>query len=202
MGTTARNHLSCNGNGNAAAQSNSAAVFDTADGFQGVWHLGETGGGIAKDATANHYDGTPSDTAPASVAGTIGLCRSFNGSSNFIRMNGTATSKLNFPENGIYTISAWAYADTLDDGFHLVVGKSDEQYYLKLKQSVPSTTMRWEFVEYHDKAGWFITNGLPSARSGPISSASGKEWRIFLYKWFACRQHDNHHCIRGSAEYG
>lgn len=190
------------GNGNAAAQSNSAAVFDTADGFQGVWHLGETGGGIAKDATANHYDGTPSDTAPASVAGTIGLCRSFNGSSNFIRMNGTATSKLNFPENGIYTISAWAYADTLDDGFHLVVGKSDEQYYLKLKQSVPSTTMRWEFVEYHDKAGWFITNGLPSARLDLYRRHQERNGAIFLYKWFACRQHDNHHCIRGSAEYG
>ncbi len=153
------------GNGNAAAQSNGPAVFDTAAGFQGVWHLGETGGGAAKDATANHYDGTPSDTAPGSVAGTIGRCRSFNGSSNFIRMNGTAAGKLNFPENGIYTMSAWAYADSLDDGFHLVAGKGNEQYYLKLKQSVPTTTMRWEFVEYHDKAGWLITNGSPTARA-------------------------------------
>jgi hypothetical protein len=149
------------GNGNAAAQSNPEAVFDTAAGFAGVWHLGEAGNAIAKDATGNHFDGAPSDTAPAGAEGTIGPCRSFNGVSNYIRMNGTAASKLNFQENGTYTLSAWAYADTLDNGFHLVAGKNNEQYFLKFKQSIPTSPMVWEFVEYHDKAGWYITNTLP-----------------------------------------
>jgi hypothetical protein len=152
------------GNGNAVAQSNGSAVFDTANGIQGVWHLAGAGNTIAKDATGNHYDGTPSDTAPAGVEGIIGPCRSFNGVSNFIRMHGTSGSKLNYQENGIYTISAWAYTDTLDNGFHLVVGKNNEQYFLKLKQTSPPTSMRWEFVEYHGNTGWCITNGIPSAK--------------------------------------
>ena len=149
------------GNGNAAAQSNGASVFDTGSGFQAVWHLGEAGNAVAKDATVNHYDGTPSDTAPAGAAGTIGPCRSFNGSSNYIRMNGTADSKLNFPENGTYTVSAWVNADTIDYGSHLIIGKSSMQYFLKFKFSLPNDPMVWEFVECHDKAGFFITNTLP-----------------------------------------
>jgi len=153
------------GNIDAATQSNSAAVFDTAAGFQGVWHLSEAGNAMVKDATGNHYDGTVSDTAPAGAEGTIGPCRSFNGSSNCIRMNGTAESKLNFQENGIYMISAWAYADTLDIGYHVIAGKNNEQYFLGLKRSNPDTTMRWEFVEYHAKAGWQITQDFPSAKT-------------------------------------
>lgn len=153
------------GNGNAVAQSNGPAVFDTAKGIQGVWHLAGAENAIAKDATGNHYDGMPSDTAPTGSEGLIGPCRLFNGISNFIRMNGTSASKLNFQENGIYTISAWAYADTLDNGFHLIAGKSNEQYFLKLKQTSPPNSMRWEFVEYQDKTGWNITNGIPSAKT-------------------------------------
>lgn len=150
------------GNPDAANKSSSPAVFDTANGFQGVWHLGESGNTIAKDATGNHYDGTPSDTVPLGAEGTIGPCRSFNGSSNYLRMNGTADSKLNFPENGIYTISAWAYVDTLDNGSRLIAGKGNEQYFLKFKPSAPAgSSMVWEFVEYHDNDGWYITNSLP-----------------------------------------
>jgi hypothetical protein len=150
------------GNSVSVSASKGTAVFDTVSGFQGVWHLSEAGNAIVKDATGNHYDGTPSDTAPLSTEGAIGTCRSFNGLSNYIRMNGTANGKLNFQENGIYTISAWACADTLDNGYHIVIGKSNEQYYLKFKTSVPvSSSMVWEFVEYHDKAGWYISNSLP-----------------------------------------
>lgn len=137
------------------------AVFDTGDGYQGVWHLGEPGNTTAKDATGNHYDGTPSDTVPAGADGVIGRCCSFNGTSNFIRINGTAASKLNFGENSAYTVSAWAYADSLDNGAHLIVGKGNEQYFIKFKFSLPADPMVWEFVEYHDKTGWFITNSLP-----------------------------------------
>ena len=149
------------GNPAAADGSRSAAVFDTANGFQGVWHLSEAGTAMAKDATANHYDGTPSDTAPAGAEGVIGSCRSFNGSSSFIRMNGTAGSRLNFNENGEYTVSAWAFADSIDNSSHLIVGKGNEQYFMKFKFSLPTDPMVWEFVEYHDKKGWSITNSLP-----------------------------------------
>jgi len=169
------------GNIDASAQSNSSAVFDTANGFQGVWHLSEAARAIAKDATGNQYDGTPSDTAPAAAEGMIGPCRSFNGSSNYIRMNNTATGKLNFQENGIYTISAWAYADTLDIGYHMVAGKNNEQYFLGLKRSQPDTTMRWEFVEYHDKAGWQITQDFPSAKTWAYLVGIRKGTTQYLY---------------------
>jgi hypothetical protein len=152
------------GNPDAAGNSNGTAVFDTARGFQGVWHLGEAGSAIAKDATGNHFDGTPSDTAPAGAAGAIGQCRSFNGSSNGIRMHNTADGKLNYGENGTYTMSAWVYADTLDNKYHSIAGKGNEQYFLGLKRSLPDTTMRWEFVEYHSKEGWQITQDFPSAK--------------------------------------
>jgi hypothetical protein len=140
--------------------SNGAAVFDTASGFQGVWHLGEAEGAAAGDATGNHFDGTPSDTTPTVVTGPIGYARQFNGTSSYIRMKNTAAGKLNFVENSFYTVSAWAYADTFDDKFHVVVGKSDEQYFLKLKPYYPPNPMRWEFVEFHDQAGWQITDTI------------------------------------------
>jgi hypothetical protein len=147
-----------------SSTSDGPGVFDTAKGFQGVWHLaGSTA--IEKDATGNHYDGTASDTAPAYAEGSVGPCKSFDGMSG-IRMNGTAGGKLNFPENGTYTFSAWAYADTLDNGFHLVAGKGNEQYFLKFKTAAPvSTSMVWEFVEYSDNSGWSITNTLPAIPS-------------------------------------
>jgi hypothetical protein len=157
------------GNPAANENSNSTEVFDTTAGFQGVWHLNEDGNTNAKDATGNHYDGTPSDTTPAGTQGAIGICRSFNGLSNYLRMNGTADSKLNFQENDTYTISAWAYADTLDNASHLIVGKGDVQYFMKFKTSVVNSPMVWEFVEFHDNTGWNITNSLPSVQPS-------KEW--------------------------
>jgi len=153
------------GASNATSASNSAAVFDTSDGFQGVWHLNQPTGSLEKDATYNHFDGTPSAIAPILTDGSVGTAKQFDGTSSFFDMKNTAAGKLNFPENGTYTISAWAYADTLDDSFHVVAGKSDEQYYLKLKQYYPPNPMRWEFVEFHNQTGWQITDSIASART-------------------------------------
>ena len=47
------------GNPGATPISNSAAVFDTANGFAGVWHLGENGDSIY-DATGNAFNGKKS----------------------------------------------------------------------------------------------------------------------------------------------
>ncbi len=44
------------GNPAAPAQSDAGKVFDTADGYQGVWHLGEDADTL-RDATANRYHG-------------------------------------------------------------------------------------------------------------------------------------------------
>jgi hypothetical protein len=90
----------CWGNPNAAAQSNPAAVFDTTAGFAGVWHLNEAGNGAASDATANHFNGIPYGMASAAASGIIGNARHFDGVTNYLQVHGTASGKLNFPQNG------------------------------------------------------------------------------------------------------
>jgi Concanavalin A-like lectin/glucanases superfamily/Domain of unknown function (DUF2341) len=158
------------GNPNATSASNGAMVFDTLDGFQGVWHLGEAAGQAARDATANHFDATPSDTAPSVVSGTIGLAQEFNGISNYLQMRGTATGKLNFSESDTFTVSAWVYSDTLvDSTSHLIVGKGHQQYYLK--QFFAPQGQEWEFTEFLGGSVWQITSYTP---------AVAKSWK-FLF---------------------
>jgi len=153
------------GNPNASSASNGAAVFDTAKGFQGVWHLDEQAG-TAVDATGNRFDGTPSNTAPTAVLGAIGIAQEFNGGSNFIQIRGTASGKLNFAEADTFTVSAWVYADTLiDSTSHLIVGKGHQQYYLK------QFFKDWEFTEYLGGTVWQITSYAP---------AVAKSWK-FLF---------------------
>jgi hypothetical protein len=147
------------GNSSAVSQSNGAAVFDTAGGFSGVWHLGQQNNTMALDATLNHYDGTPSDTAPEAVPGAIGTAQKFIGKGCFIEMQGTASGKLDFPENGYYSLSAWVYIDSLNL-MQAIAGKGDEQYFLALnRDGLPPL---WQFEEYH-VSGFQITEGTPVA---------------------------------------
>jgi Domain of unknown function (DUF2341). len=134
----------------AASASNSAAVFDTAAGFQGVWHLDEAGSATANDATGNHYNGVPAGMSAASaVTGVIGIAQEFNGSTGYIAVPNTASSRLNFPENGAYTLSAWVYADSFDYGHHQILSKGDRQYGLQLHNN-----NEWEMFEFDDATGW------------------------------------------------
>jgi hypothetical protein len=67
-----------------SSMSNGAAVFDTGNGFQGVWHLGETGDSV-RDAAVDGFDGINSGAAAA--AGMIGNSMSFaNG--NYLKIPG------------------------------------------------------------------------------------------------------------------
>jgi hypothetical protein len=142
----------------AVSPVNASPVFDTAAGFQGVWHMSEQGADLCPDATAHHFDGTPSGMTPSSATiGAIGGAQQFNGTSSFIRIGGTAQSALNFSENGMYTISAWVYADTLDFVPHMIAGKGHEQYYLKMMTNDSLKTLCYENVEYHGRIGWQIT---------------------------------------------
>ena len=160
------------GNPYASARSNGAAVFDTSNGFQGVWHLAEPGNGTAGDATGNHFDGVSLGmSATSAVDGVIGAAQDFNGSSSYIRISNTASSVLNFPENGHYTLSAWVYEDTLDSLNHCIFGKGHEQYYLKQKWSIVPFAS-WEFVNYLEKTGWQSTKG------GAVSKA----WKYLVGK--------------------
>jgi len=122
------------GNGSAVDRSDGAAVFNTNDGFAAVWHLGEdgnTGAGGYRDATSNTLHGTGYNlTASSDVEGMIGKAQDFNGSSSYMDIAGSSGSSINFPEDGNYTVSAWANVDVLDGTFHPIVGKGDYQYQL------------------------------------------------------------------------
>ncbi|MGA2505848.1 MAG: DUF2341 domain-containing protein [Chitinispirillaceae bacterium] len=90
------------GNPAAASESNGGAVFDTAAGFAGVWHLGENGDSIY-DATGNAFNGKKYGSSAA--PGMIGNSELF-ANSNYIRISGL----LNRPSN--VTLSAWVRSDT------------------------------------------------------------------------------------------
>lgn len=162
------------GNASAGGAASSAAVFDTgaSGGFQGVWHLAEAGNTAATDATDNHYDGTPYGMSAASaVSGAIGVSRAFDGASSCLRMAGTANSKLNFPENGVYSLSAWVNADSIDGSPQVIAGKGHEDYYLKLMSNA-ITRNQWEFVEYHNRIGWEIND--------ETIRATAKTWKYLV----------------------
>jgi len=152
------------GNALAAAAASGPAVFDTAaskGGFQGVWHMGQAGNTLAKDATINGYDGTPFNmTAASAVTGMIGIAQEFDGTSSYIQMRNTSGGKLNFQENGYYSVSAWVQCNT-SNLTQFVAGKGHEQYYLKFNLNIG-----WEFVEWKDKSGPQITSSpLPEIKT-------------------------------------
>ena len=138
------------GNPDVSGISSSFAVFDTASGFQGVWHLDAAANTIEKDGTIHHYDATPyGKTLPSDMVGIIGMAKKFDGASSYFDMKGTATGAMNFPEKGQYTLSAWVNADTLDSTFQALVYKGTYQYGLQIR---PENV--WEFNEYKDSSWW------------------------------------------------
>lgn len=145
------------GNPDVSSESNGSVTFDTSCGFQGVWHMAGEGSEYAFDATANRYHGTPNNmTESSAVEGAIGGARGFDGMSSYISMQGTAESRLNFPEDGYYSMSLWVYADAIDSIYHAIAGKGHEQYYMQLK-CLKGNKGTWEFVEFQDKNGWEYT---------------------------------------------
>jgi hypothetical protein len=132
--------------GSATSMHSGAAVFDTANGFQGVWHLAESDSDTAHDATANHYNGVPCFSQRGSLSyGNMGLSRFFNGSGCIV-MPQTETSKLDIPPNGIYTISAWVSAAMPDttSKVKMILGKGGDKYCLAMCSE--EWVSRWEMV--------------------------------------------------------
>jgi Concanavalin A-like lectin/glucanases superfamily/Domain of unknown function (DUF2341) len=165
------------GNPAATGASNGPAVFDTADGFQGVWHMGQAGGTTAFDATANHYDGTPFNmTAGSGVAGAVGNAQAFDGQADYLQMSGTAAGKLNFPANATYAISAWVFADTLDQYWHTIASKGDYQYNLEI---IPSN--EWQFAQFNNGAGWDMTASPGQAKTWTFLTGVRQGSTEYLY---------------------
>lgn len=150
-----RNNLSFRmhwGNATAADSSSAQQVFDTAQGFQAVWHMGGTAD--EDDATANGFTAVQNGV-PLTAPGVIGSARVVS-SGNYFRADGTADGVLNFPEGSNYTISAWVNSSTLP-GHGTIVSKHDNAYALKMNSDGSS----WEFFEFGTDltvAGWNWVN--------------------------------------------
>lgn len=153
------------GNPDAEDQSSCYEVFDTTAGFAGVWHLSDQSEDLLfRDATANLYHGnSDGSTRPLTDKGIIGNCCVFDGIDDFITMPNTADSKLNFPENGNYTVSAWVFLDSLDNLSHSIVSKGYEQYFMRFTY-FPNGVPSWEFVEFNETDNWQAS--LTPAQSG------------------------------------
>jgi hypothetical protein len=133
------------GKAGAADSSRGSSVFDTAHGFQAVYHMNETASDSARDATGNRFHAFPTN-APGTAAGIVGPARSFNGTSQHFEVPNSASGKLNFPLDGFFTLSAWAYIDPASAVVDRVIAaKHDNQYALKI-----STDNRWQFFELDD----------------------------------------------------
>ncbi len=157
------------GNPDAPPRPANGGVFDTADGYRGVWHMGGAANDSVHDATANRYHGYSPDTArPTAAEGVIGECCAFDGVDDYVTMPGTAEGGLNFPQYGYYTVSAWVFIDTFSTIPQLIVSKGYEQYFL-WTANYPAGSPFWEFNEFNESTNW------ESSRS----PAAGGQW-VFL----------------------
>ena len=94
------------GKAGAVNRSNGAAVFDTANGFAGVWHLGE-GSGNAFDATANGINDTAKGTVKYHQTGGVAYSDSLTGTSSYFKAGDAYKTLLNMSARDKVTVSAW-----------------------------------------------------------------------------------------------
>jgi len=151
----------CWDNIDAPAQSSSASVFDTGNGFQGVWHLGENGDSVF-DATGDAFNGKNGGSAP--VAGIIGNARNFaNG--NYIKISGL----LNSPSN--ITLSAWVQSTASNLGQEVV--SLGDNALIRLDDAYEIGTSGW----YHNSV--VIDTSFAITKSGRIIANTG--WHFIAY---------------------
>jgi hypothetical protein len=172
------------GKAGAASKSSGADVFDTANGFQGVWHMEEGAGAAIKDATVNKYDGTATGASkPGDAPGVMGKAKTFDGKAARYVMTGTASSKMNFPDNGTWTLSAWANLAAAPKGgtYYNVINKSDVQYNL-----VCNDVGKWEVTQFsptkrYDMVGLGVsTKAAASTWTHVLGIRNGAKQHLYL----------------------
>jgi hypothetical protein len=116
------------GNASATSLSNGRAVFDTAQGYVGVWHLGDsTGTAPRPNAITGRFKAAPVSFAPGyqPPSGLIGRAENLTGGSNadsttFLAINeGTSTTQFKFT-GGMFTYAAWIQPAELTNFARLV----------------------------------------------------------------------------------
>ena len=97
------------------------------NGYEAVYHLGETGSGVAgeyADSTGNGFDAQggagSAGATPGVTTGVLGNAQDFDGGDDFIDTNQFA-SDMNLDGNTPKTISAWAYTEVFNEGGSMLV---------------------------------------------------------------------------------
>jgi hypothetical protein len=120
------------GNADAPDASDSHKVFDTADGFVGVWHLSETGSTTAggyKDATANGADATGVATTADSVGdGRVGKAANLSHASNqYLKVADMEKNKL-FDTFNQTTFSIWVHPKSHTVNYQCMFSKGEGSF--------------------------------------------------------------------------
>jgi hypothetical protein len=174
------------GRSGKTSRSASRTVFDTANGFQGAWHLGENATNIA-DATINSYTGTRSGT-PAQTAGGIGYGQTFDGTDDYY--TATSVTKVNWA--GVFTSSAWLYVSSgvagpgalwsLSDGDATWEAQETQAFLGDVNASGSNPGKIPKFVGY--SRNWMIpTNSIGSDGWQYVTfvyNSTGSVWQIYI----------------------
>jgi biopolymer transport protein ExbB len=159
------------GNSSAIDSSSPGKVFDTSKGFQAVYHFSDAAD-TAFDATINKYTASPVTTAPADTIGIIGRARYFDGSASAYDIVGSSDSsgifnKLHFPDNGIYTLSAWVNLTSIT-GLPAIIARGSggaSEYHLYTR----AATTEFRFLENRsttDGGQQYLGSGTGTAVTG------------------------------------
>ncbi|MBN1575842.1 MAG: DUF2341 domain-containing protein [Chitinispirillaceae bacterium] len=153
------------GNGRASTVSQPSAVFDTAFGYRGVWHLNESGGTMQLDATINARDGVPRGMDGANdVPGLIGRSQEFEGDPQCVVVGDASTNGSGAAEDEGFTVSAWVKAAKAAAGRWSVVAGSPFGILL-------DGSGRWVF--YGAEAGYDADSAFAPASIGQWTQLTG-----------------------------
>jgi hypothetical protein len=91
------------GNPSASSESSGAAVFDSSGGFEGVWHMSETSGTLARDASHNGFSGTYKGGLPRGEPSPLGICQNIvRPDSDYVDMGNVLNPGMNNISVGVW----------------------------------------------------------------------------------------------------
>ncbi|HAO99017.1 MAG TPA: hypothetical protein DCQ83_03115, partial [Fibrobacteres bacterium] len=156
-----------------ADSSSGAAVFDTANRFNGVWHM-NAGTGNETDATINANVLTPSTSSPTNGVGAVGPGRVFSGTNQyFVASNpSTVTGALDIRPGTPHTVSAWVFGSVIPTASNSgvsIVNKGDHQWNLSVYAN------KWETSTGISATGWAYV----ASTNAPTANA----WHLIVGTW-------------------
>ncbi|MEO7955855.1 MAG: DUF2341 domain-containing protein [Fibrobacteria bacterium] len=154
------------GNPADISASNGAKVFDTTDGFLGVWHLQESADTVAgrfRDATGFERHGTGFHlAAAATVPGIIGNTQTFNpADSTYIHLGDVGASR---SPDSAYTLSMWVKGPGNQHDMRIFSESADSISPIStLGTGTGSETSRMDFYLRNDTATQLVDHGRTQA---------------------------------------